>query len=105
LCKNIVLPSQSEHELIAVQNLVNLLYTIFRETRNLRNLNPRFLTVHAENITMILHMQKRYFSAPRVFLPIKIGNNYIIKAFLSIVLKTHGAKPRTWRIIFASKHR
>jgi len=57
-------------------------------------------------------MQKDIFSVqtiscvPRVFLPINIENNYIIKAFLSIVLK-HGAKPRTriWRKNFAPKHR
>ena len=41
----------------------------------------------------------------RVCSPINIENNYIIKAFLSIIFK-HGAKPRTriWGNCFASKH-
>jgi len=48
------------------------------------------------------HEERYFFSpnsilcVPRVFLPIKIENNYKIKAFLSIALKTHGAKPCMW---------
>ena len=60
---------------------------------------------------MILYMQTDHFSVqtisyvPRVFLPIKIEKNYIIKAFLSIVLK-RGAKPCTCisGFFFKSKH-
>ena len=51
-----------------------------------------FLTIHPEN----KHIEKYLFSpnniicVPRVLMPIMIKNNNIIKALLSIVLKTHG---------------
>jgi len=46
--------------------------------------------VHAERSFSVQTLS----CVPRVFLPINIENNYIIKTFLSIVLK-HGGKSRT----------
>jgi len=67
------------------------IYDILRN-KKFKKLKSRFLTVHPKSKTMVLHMHAEipFFSpnntlcVPRVFLPIKVENNYIIKAFLSI---------------------
>jgi len=97
LCQNLVVLSQLGLKSV-YKSRIPPIYDILRDKKFKKFKSP-FMTILPENMTMILYMQKYLWvqtmsCVPRVFLPIKIENNYAIKAFFSIVLK-HGAKPRT----------
>ena len=66
---------------------IPMIYNIFRD----KKFKSPFLTIHPENMTMILAIKKDFFQSKQYRVCTKSR-----KAFLSTVLKTHGAKPRTW---------